>query len=201
MRSSIKRVLGKGAGVIFLEVEDEAMDNQELIRRIQQRAHDPQQAIDMAEVRADVANPPVTAEQLEAAETALGFRLPEFMRQLYLQVGNGGFGPGYGLLELGDESTDDERTVVGFFVKIVINVPPPPYRPWPKQFLFIADWGCGIWSLLNWQDGRVYRFNGDMYDADNQPWESEIVPEAPSLEAWFEDWFVRPGRERFEAYR
>jgi hypothetical protein len=121
---------------------------------------------------------------------------------LYLQVGDGGFGPGYGLNALGGGSGSYERDLVDFYVKVVINdPPPPPYRPWPKQFLFLADWGCGIWSLLNWQDGAVYRFNGDRYDADNQPWESQIVPEAPSLEAWFEDWFVRSGHERFEAYR
>jgi hypothetical protein len=90
------------------------VDNQELIARIQQRAHDPTQAIDMAHVRADVANLPVTQEELVAAETALGFRLPEFLRLLYLQVGDGGFGPGYGLNALGGGSGSYERDLVIF---------------------------------------------------------------------------------------
>src|SRR5258708_13239995 len=40
---------------------------------------------------------PVTGEDLAQAEAQLGFGLPSFLRRLYLEVGNGGFGPGYGL--------------------------------------------------------------------------------------------------------
>src|SRR5258708_27179168 len=39
--------------------------------------------------------PPATEEQLLATEEALGFPLPPALRALYLQVANGGFGPGY----------------------------------------------------------------------------------------------------------
>jgi len=41
--------------------------------------------------------PPATEEQLLATEAALGFPLPPFLRALYAQVANGGFGFGYGL--------------------------------------------------------------------------------------------------------
>lgn len=40
----------------------------------------------------------VTLEELEGAETELGFRLPQLLRELYLRIGNGGFGPGGGIL-------------------------------------------------------------------------------------------------------
>jgi hypothetical protein len=38
-----------------------------------------------------------TAEMIEEAEAVTGFRLPPLLRRLYLEVGNGGFGPGTGI--------------------------------------------------------------------------------------------------------
>ena len=174
------------------------MIDQDLIGRIQQRAHNLEQATDMAETSPRVANPPIPLERLAMAEAEFGFSLPEFMRQLYLQVGNGGFGPGYGLFPLGESSADYE--MIETYARMVSTNIPPPDRPWPKEFVLIADWGCGIYSSLNWQKGSVHRFNGDLHE-DGQPWESVFASEAPSLEAWFEDWFARPGRERFSAFR
>jgi hypothetical protein len=45
-------------------------------------------------------HPPLTGEQLEEAEARLGFAVPPSLRSLYESVGNGGFGPSYGLLGL-----------------------------------------------------------------------------------------------------
>jgi len=42
--------------------------------------------------------PPATADQLQATETQLGMPLPGVLRALYAMVGNGGFGPAYGLV-------------------------------------------------------------------------------------------------------
>lgn len=36
---------------------------------------------------------PAPLTLIEATEAKLGFRLPDLLRQLYLEVGNGGFGP------------------------------------------------------------------------------------------------------------
>ncbi|MFJ9683571.1 hypothetical protein ACIRP2_36890 [Streptomyces sp. NPDC101194] len=44
--------------------------------------------------------PPVTPGAVEAAEHAVGRRLPELLRRIYTEVGNGGFGPGGGLASL-----------------------------------------------------------------------------------------------------
>jgi hypothetical protein len=40
--------------------------------------------------------PPISEADLRDSEDSLGFRLPGFVRRLYTEVGNGGFGPGYG---------------------------------------------------------------------------------------------------------
>jgi hypothetical protein len=44
--------------------------------------------------------PPATDLVVEATENELGFKLPPLLSQLYTQVGNGGFGPGYGIFGL-----------------------------------------------------------------------------------------------------
>ena len=44
--------------------------------------------------------PPASAGELAAAEAALGFCLPALLQAVYSQVGNGGFGPGRGLLPI-----------------------------------------------------------------------------------------------------
>ena len=41
---------------------------------------------------------PATPEQLSEAERRLGVELPPLLRRLYLEVANGGFGPGSGLV-------------------------------------------------------------------------------------------------------
>lgn len=41
--------------------------------------------------------PPATEEQLRLSEAVMGFEHPPLLRMLYLQVANGGFGPGRGL--------------------------------------------------------------------------------------------------------
>lgn len=39
---------------------------------------------------------PLLDVELEESKALLGFSLPPFVRRVYTQVGNGGFGPGYG---------------------------------------------------------------------------------------------------------
>ena len=43
---------------------------------------------------------PATPEAVREAEAVIGYKLPRLLRRLYLEVGNGGFGPGYGVLGL-----------------------------------------------------------------------------------------------------
>jgi hypothetical protein len=51
--------------------------------------------------------PPARPEAVAEAERTIGFRLPELLRRIYVEVGNGGFGPGYGLLGVSGGATDD----------------------------------------------------------------------------------------------
>lgn len=53
--------------------------------------------------------PPATVAEVEAAEAVLGHPLPALLRRILLEVANGGFGPGYGLLGVGAGGWTDDR--------------------------------------------------------------------------------------------
>jgi len=44
--------------------------------------------------------PAIARDRLVASEAAIGFGLPPLLKRLYSEIGNGGVGPGYGMLGL-----------------------------------------------------------------------------------------------------
>ena len=84
---------------------------------------------------------PAPAEEADvaAAEAALGFRLPPALRQYYLQVADGGVGPGngvYGLAALVAEHGELTADPVG-----------PQGQPWPEHLLPVQGEGWDIVAL------------------------------------------------------
>ena len=71
----------------------------DLIRRIKARVADPMRAVDSAAWVRPIPTvaPPATAADVDAAEAAFGFPIPPLLRRLYTEVGNGKWGPNYGL--------------------------------------------------------------------------------------------------------
>src|SRR5689334_17689508 len=57
--------------------------------------------------------PPVSEDAVRSAEAQLGFALPEPLRSIYLQVGDGGFGPGCGIIGVGGGDRPNSETLVG----------------------------------------------------------------------------------------
>src|SRR5262245_61830807 len=81
-----------------------------------------------------------TAADIASAESELGLRLPPLLRRIYLEVADGGFGPGYGLLPLrrGRPEHGQERSVVETYAMFTEG------RGWPPVLVPICDWGCAI---------------------------------------------------------
>ena len=82
--------------------------------------------------------PPVTAEQVKKTEAILGFKLPRLLTRLYVEVANGGFGPGYGLFGLEGGFTDeDQRLTLVELYQSWADPPegPLPPPPWPKKLV------------------------------------------------------------------
>lgn len=80
---------------------------------------------------------PAAVDAVEACEAAIGRPLPRLLRRCYLELGDGGFGPGYGLVPIAE-------------------LAPSYLAGWPKwwptearNLLQICHWGCGIASFVD----------------------------------------------------
>ncbi len=172
-----------------------------LIDRMNARAHNPDLATDEGHDIYDakgrpvlyVARPPATLEMVTAAEERLGFRLPDLLRQLYVEVGNGGYGPGYGLIGLpGGATRDREESVVGLYLDRRKVATHDPERAWPEGLLLICDWGCAIYSGIDCTkpEAPVVRYNPNADENLGVPGYSpeSFFPERASFAEWLEAW-------------
>lgn len=71
-----------------------------IVERLKRRVRDPERARTTGTFGEFRVFPPASGNLVEAAEKELKFELPLLLRRIYQEVGNGGFGPGYGLIGL-----------------------------------------------------------------------------------------------------
>ena len=132
----------------------------ELVDAVRSRAGDPRRFIEQWEFAEFRRYPPATPEQLQRVEDRVGFPLPEALRTLYLEVGNGGFGPGYGILGVDDGATDDLGANVEQLYEL-LSAPDPevPDWEWREHALPFRYLGCQVYSCVM-PDGSVVDLDG-----------------------------------------
>lgn len=135
---------------------------------------------------------PATEKQLQATEQAIGYSLPPLLKPLYMQIANGGFGPGYGLRgALGGYTTDE--TIVDYYLSLApIPSTCKEYEvtfefsseAWPSGFLPICPIGCGGEICIS-PAGIIYHVGPAHEDLN-------YIARAvfPSLESWLADWLT-----------
>ncbi|MEV5172160.1 SMI1/KNR4 family protein [Streptomyces flaveolus] len=121
--------------------------------------------------RAGTLPPPATPEAVVAAEEVIGFPLPPLLRRLYVEVANGGFGPDEGVLGVSGGAAQ------GNFADIaeLYQDGPDPSGRIPAGLVLIYDWGCAIWSLVDFRDPA-----GAMWCSH----EGECWPQGVNLAEW-----------------
>jgi hypothetical protein len=131
-------------------------------------------------------SPPASEAALADAEKRLGFVLPSLLRRLYAEVADGCFGPGGGILKLGDVV----RTYDG------LTPPGPRGQKWPYHLLPITrgepghdcvDVGTG--AVIFWDEEELASGGSDKI------WKRSFKPEATDLAAWLEKWVGTPSPE------
>jgi SMI1 / KNR4 family (SUKH-1) len=145
---------------------------------------------------------PLDDEELEESERFLGFVLPGFVRRLYTQVGNGGFGPGYGgVLGLIYGASDESlmNAVDRYLGWQTWEPDPSDYElekgervvpwTWPKGILAICHWGCAIYSCIDCtsEEAPVLRFRQDCYHPTLAVTDL-MIPESACFSSWLEAW-------------
>ncbi|WAE76846.1 hypothetical protein OUQ99_31395 (plasmid) [Streptomonospora nanhaiensis] len=127
---------------------------------------------------------PATQDAVRECEGLLGGALPPLLRRCYLELGNGGFGPGHGLFPLRDPGNADS-VVEALKQK---DTWPSAWQTGEKTLLPLCPWGCGIESLVDCADP-----SGPMWAIDpnpTPPGEEDVAlfPQELTLAGWMRRW-------------
>lgn len=130
---------------------------------------------------------PASPDVIAADERYLGFALPPLLKRLYREIGNGGFGPGYGLIGLTGGVPDD------------IGAPAPRrYRrlrmgglfgAWPEKLLPICQWHSS--DVMSCIDCSRPGFPIRLFDASARwhgTWADAFFDECDSFDEWIGLW-------------
>jgi hypothetical protein len=156
-------------------VEHGTRSDEDLIDALRQRARvAPRQPVGAVEEAK--AFPPASGNEVAHVEAQLGFALPSLVRRLYLEVADGGFGPGYGLFPAGSHASRDGQaeTIVEAHAKLSAD------PRWSPRLVPLCDWGCAIWSCLDCRsdDGAIVTVAG----------ENDFVNTGHTLRTWLGAW-------------
>jgi hypothetical protein len=174
--------------------------DQDLIHRLQQRNADRARATD-GQLHPRKPFPPVAAKELQKTERALGFQLPELLRALYLQVGNGGFGPEYGIVGTKGGFKLDRCSLETCYQGMLQLEQENSLWRWPKRLLPLANYGCGMWSCVDceykklpmilWEPNNL---ESALEGADARlDWAQAFWDQGRSLTLWLEGWLAGKG--------
>jgi hypothetical protein len=149
-----------------------------LIRSVATRVRIPERRTDATDVVIPEIGSPVSWDQLDRCEVSLGFGIPVLIRRLYLEIGNGGFGPGYGIFAIPKGPTDGSRTIVRLYQE---HRTPSRMNcwEWPVGLLPVCDWGCLIRSHIYTLSPEQPVFTSTEYGVQPTRW---------TLESWLSDW-------------
>ena len=127
---------------------------------------------------------PATAEQVAEAEAALGFEVPGEVRQLYLDIANGGFGPGDGLYSLSD--------LAGQYQDMTDAPFGPQGQPWPANLLAIARDDPGEICVDRDSGAVIFWDPEEIEGASDKHWRASFKAEAGSIAELFDKWLGEP---------
>jgi len=151
------------------------------ITAIKWRAQNPNTIHDMAMGLSPTPtiNPCIGEDEIVEAEKALCFKLPQLLKDILMQIGNGGFGPGYGLYQL--------QTMVHIYLEYINN----NRMNWKKSLLPTLTWGCRYESSIDClsEEGQVYFTEIIEYNENNSsPIQIETKTQTQSFEKFMKDW-------------
>lgn len=126
---------------------------------------------------------PADAAGLASVEADFGFSLPPVLRRVYLEVADGGFGPGGGLMPLAGMAAAYTRMRTGDEL--------PRGRTWPDRLVPIREVDPGFDCVdASSPDGRIVAWDPEGLGeySGEKAWNGSFSEISPSVEAWLEDW-------------
>jgi len=127
----------------------------ELITRVLARASDAATIHDYTKYWTAVPKiySPATPEQIASTQAAIGFELPQLLKEILVKIGNGGFGPGYGLIGVEGGYADFKGEHLAELGEELGAL--------ERKILPVCNWGCGIYSCVDCakDEAAVFIFN------------------------------------------
>lgn len=121
---------------------------------------------------------PASNDAIELTERELGFPLPPVLRACYLELGNGGFGPGYGIIGTREGYPSSHGTLVELY-RVFQEGEALEGKTWPEGLLPFCEWGCNIFTCVDCEDRPHFVFHCD---------EGSVSPHRYALEDFFDGW-------------
>lgn len=133
--------------------------------------------------------PPFEAANRERLEREIGFRLPDLLVRLYQDIGNGGFGPGYGLMGLGEGGfTDDiSNTADGIYLRWRSDDARRERFHWPKGLLPICHLGCAMYACVEIGTEEILIWEPNAWIERQSP-KTAIFRTGKTLTDWLSAW-------------
>lgn len=126
---------------------------------------------------------PLKDKDVAKAEASLGFRLPEALRKLYLEIADGNFGPYFGIRRLSNWAKD--------YQKLRADLRAERGHEWPEALLPLVFLN-GRRVCLDRHSGEVIFWDRPAKRCSVKKWEESFVAHAASLEEWLERWVDTP---------
>lgn len=127
--------------------------------------------------------------QFTILEQNIGLILPSVLKQLYLFLGNGDFGPDYGFFLLEGEEQVNKITLSEAYQ--TLHAAGIKDWDWKLSELFvpILYWGADIYSMIDCSspDGAIYVFDENLKKTDTT-WQTCVWEHCSSLLEWLEKW-------------
>lgn len=133
---------------------------------------------------------PANVEAIAEAEKSLDFALPQLLKRVLLEIGNGGFGPGHGLLGVRGGATDEHgNSLVDLYDGLSATHEDDPGWRWPQQLVPICPWGDSTYSCVDCssQEGQVVTFDANDY-RPGVDLARLLEPQGMTLDAWLGAW-------------
>lgn len=121
---------------------------------------------------------PVSEILVKDVESKLGFQLPPLLKACYEQIGNGGFGPGYGLIGMQGGAASDFGLLAETHQQLKSDQESEG-NEWQLGLLPFCGWGCNIFSCVDCttSDFVICKFE-----------DFDVWPQSYNLEKFFEMW-------------
>jgi hypothetical protein len=128
--------------------------------------------------------PCATAAEVDAFERAAGLSLPLFHRRMLMEVANGGFGPGYGLVGVpprGHVDTDLGSDLLDAY--LIGRSSTHPAECVPRGLLPLCHWGCAVYSYVDCLTELGVVVTDETFED-----RTEYTETALSFAEWLSDW-------------